>query len=156
MAILMSFKAAATDSSDSQPSGHRCCAIALGQLVSISERVMPCQTPAERSRNSTLRFTAPSPITPAMISAVRRARCKSLDAIASKISPRSSSWFAANNACCSPNEVSGGSAWPYQRPSAFHSDWPCRRASISTQTIFPCRYREERSGSTPRVRSRHR
>lgn len=30
-------------------------------------------------------------------------------------------------ACCSPRAVSGGSAWPCHRPSAFHSLWPCRR-----------------------------
>src|SRR5215212_1577620 len=33
---------------------------------------------------------------------------------------------AAATACCSPRSLSGGSACPCQRPSAFHSDWPCR------------------------------
>src|SRR4051812_11793009 len=49
---------------------------------------------------------------------------------------------AAARACARPRSLSGGSACPCHRPSAFHSDWPCRtsRTRLATRpdaTVLP-------------------
>ena len=37
---------------------------------------------------------------------------------------------AAATACSRPSSLSGGSAWPCHRPSAFHTDCPCRTSRM--------------------------
>src|SRR5687768_8011098 len=60
-----------------------------------------------------------------MIAAVTAARCKSLDQIASNVPSRTAALAASRR----PSSLSGTSAAPCQRPSAFHSLSPWRTTS---------------------------
>ena len=68
-----------------------------------------------------------------MISAVSLARWRS-DATMASTTPRlrlaCSAWWR-------PRSVSGGSAWPCQRPSAFHSDCPWRTSRTRVMAVEP-------------------
>ena len=75
-----------------------------------------------------------------MISAVSLARWRS-DATMASTAPR---LRAACIAWWRPRSVSGGSAWPCQRPSAFHSDCPWRIRSTRVMASEPTRSRRGR------------
>ena len=83
----------------------------------------PARGPTRRSRSPASATTGPAPTAAAMISAVARARARSLLTTAA-VSP-STGAAAAARACARPSSDSEGSAWPCQRPAAFHSDWAC-------------------------------
>ena len=61
-----------------------------------------------------------------MISAVLRARARSLDQIASTAGRPAT----AAAACARPSSVRGALACPCQRPLAFQVDWPWRMTTI--------------------------
>ena len=133
---------AAISSAGSKPAGRRRAALQPGQSCSISAGVNPCHSPASASAKRASMTGAGTASCDAMIEAVSLARARLLD----QIEPTGgSTWpraVAAARACSRPSAVSGVSARPCQRRSAFHSLCPCRSinmvtesASITTQGI---------------------
>lgn len=123
---------AATSSAGSNPSGRRCAARYPGHWCSISSGVSPCHGPASLSRSRSSSPTGSTPRCLAMIDAVSEARRRSLDHIAEKPCRRADSNSPTVWAWRLPSPVSGGSARPCQRRTAFHSLWPCRTSNNAT------------------------
>jgi molybdopterin converting factor small subunit len=129
---------ATTESVVSNPAGRRCASKNPGQAAVISRGVMPCQGPASASRRRSSLITSVTPSSPAMISAVSDARDRSLDATNENIAwPPNASERPIAWAWRRPSAVSGESAMPCQRFTAFHSLWPCRmsKSELSARCI---------------------
>ena len=75
-------------------------------------------------------------MTEAMVCPVIRARSRSLVTTTSKVGHSVAISPPASRACSRPRVVRGGSAWPCQRPLAFHSLWPCLRTKIRVRSWF--------------------
>ena len=121
---------ATTDSAVSKPVGRRWASRNPGHCSSISRGVIPCQGPASASRRRASLITPANPSSPAMIVAVSEARDRSLDATTEKpIRSAEASDRPIVLAWRRPRSVSGESAMPCQRFTAFHSLWPCRMSS---------------------------
>jgi molybdopterin synthase sulfur carrier subunit len=121
----------ATTSAGSNPSGRRCAARYPGHFASIVSGVSPCHGPASASRSRSSRITSAMSRYDAMIEAVSEARRRSLDhtpasAVATDPSARRR---PTSCACWRPSAVSGLSARPCHRRTAFHSLWPWRTSS---------------------------
>src|SRR5690242_8829932 len=96
---------------------------ASGKACANSSRVSPERFPTSYSRSRASGSTA-SPLAAATCSAVCMARARSLDQ--SLTGSRPASTPATHCACACPRRLSGTSAWPCARPSAFQSVSPCR------------------------------
>jgi sulfur-carrier protein len=121
---------ATTDSAVSNPAGRRWASRKPGHAAAISSGVIPCHGPASASRNRSSRITSVSPSPAAMISAVSDARDRSLDAtIENRPGASAASDRPIISAWRRPSSVSGESARPCHRLTAFHSLWPCRMSN---------------------------
>ncbi len=133
---------ATTDSAVSNPGGRRWASRNPGHCSSISVGVIPCHGPASASRRRASLITRNSssranPSSPAMIVAVSDARDRSLDATTENSTPPAeASDRPIARAWRRPRPVSGESAMPCQRFTAFHSLWPCRTSS--SERSAPC------------------
>ena len=138
---------ATTESAGSNPAGRRCASRNPGQATLISLGVIPCQGPASASRKRSSLITSVNPSSPAMMTAVSDARERSLDATSENcVSISDARARPIARAWRRPRAVSGESAMPCQRFTAFHSLWPCRMSN--SELSAPCILSEATAAGT--------